>query len=75
MEPLSYLEPGKAFKWTHASIIVTAAGEVITVPHEPVTKPSPVITPQPDQDEDNNPWVYPQPLINPTPKALKFLRQ
>jgi len=68
MEPLSYLEPDKAFKWMPSvSIIVTAAGEVITVPHEPVTKPAPVITPQPDQ---NDPFNVPAPLVSPTPKAF-----
>lgn len=39
-------------------------------PAEPIIKPSPAI-PEPKPDEDDNPWVFPQPLISPTPKARK----
>jgi len=37
------------------------------LPAEPITKPSPVITPKPDQDD---PFYFPLPKINPTPKGF-----
>jgi hypothetical protein len=63
---MEYLKPGKTFKWINGAVIATATGPVI-VPMEPVTKPSPVITPAPSQDD---PFNVPAPKINPTPKGF-----
>lgn len=54
---MEYLKPGKTFHWMRPVI----------VPLEPVTKPSPIITPAPSHDE---PFNVPAPKINPTPKGL-----
>ena len=45
--------------------LMLASPEV--APAEPITKPSPTITPQPSKDD---PFNVPAPKINPTPKGF-----
>ncbi len=40
------------------------------LPAEPITKPTPTITPRP---KENDPFNVPAPLIDPTPKGLFIL--
>ena len=54
---MEYLKPGKTFHWMRPVI----------VPLEPVTKPSPIITPAPSHDD---PFNVPAPKINPTIKGF-----
>jgi len=51
----------KAFKLTNPEVI----------PAEPITKPAPVKEPNPIIKPDENPWVFPLPSVEPTPKAFK----
>lgn len=39
------------------------------LPAEPITKPAPITTPRPDQDD---PFNVPAPLVDPTPKGFCF---
>lgn len=66
---MEYLKPGKVFKWQTAHAIIATASGPIVVPMEPITKPAPVITPAPSQDD---PFSFPAPKINPTPKGGLF---
>lgn len=49
------------------SAVVFKNGSPLVIPAEPITKPAPVITPQPDQ---NDPFNVPAPKVNPTPKGF-----
>lgn len=42
----------------------------LVIPAEPITKPTPTITPKP---KENDPFNVPAPLIDPTPKGLFVL--
>jgi very-short-patch-repair endonuclease len=48
---------------------MTGNPEIAPAEPEVLPKPGPTVVPRPD--EDDNPWVFPQPSINPTPKGFK----
>lgn len=63
---MEYLKPGKVFKWMKSAAIVVTDNGPVTIPFEPITKPTPVTIPQPDK---NDPFNVPAPKVDPTPKG------
>ena len=59
------------FQFERRSAIITDENGAPTIAPEPITKPSPT-KPEPIVKPDENPWVWPFPNTEPTPKGIFF---